>query len=193
MKILITGGAGFVGSQFATHFKQHQPACDVVAFDNLRRRGSELNLRIFKELGIRFVHGDVRNASDFSELGEDFDLLIEASAEPSVQAGVNGDPDYVVQTNLVGSLNCLNFARRHADRVLFLSTSRVYSMASLRSIKLTETESRFEIAADQDQIGISTLGISENFATHLPRSLYGATKLASELFVQEYTELYGLK
>ncbi|MBI4471560.1 MAG: NAD-dependent epimerase/dehydratase family protein [Acidobacteria bacterium] len=193
MRVLITGGAGFVGSGLAIEFKKRRPDSHVIAFDNLRRRGSELNLRAFKELGIRFVHGDVRQVADLAELREDFDLLIEASAEPSVQAGINGSADYLVETNLLGSFNCLNFARNHAARVIFLSTSRVYSIGPLRAIKLEETGSRFEIAREQTQEGVSQLGISETFPTHLPRSLYGATKLASEYLVQEFTETYEMK
>lgn len=61
MKILITGGAGFVGSSLALHFKSKFPNSKVVAFDNLKRRGSELNLPKFLEQGIEFVHGDIRN------------------------------------------------------------------------------------------------------------------------------------
>src|SRR5690242_19648402 len=108
MKVLITGGAGFVGSDLARRFIEY--GAEVVVFDNLRRRGSELNLAAFKELGIAFVHGDVRTFSDLAACGIAFDLFIEASAEPSVQAGLNEDPDYVVDTNLIGAFNCLKFA-----------------------------------------------------------------------------------
>src|SRR5690242_9176293 len=109
MKALITGGAGFIGSYLARRFVESHGA-EVVAFDNLRRLGSELNLKSFKQLGIRFVHGDVRHLTDLETCGTDFDLFIEASAEPSVKAGLNQDPDYVVETNLMGAFNCLKFA-----------------------------------------------------------------------------------
>src|ERR1700722_11117045 len=108
MKVLITGGAGFVGSDLAKRFIESDASggrVEVVAFDNLRPRGSELNLGIFKQLGIRFVHGDIRNFSDLAACGTDFDLLIEASAEPSVLAGINEEPDYVVHTHLAGAFN----------------------------------------------------------------------------------------
>src|SRR4051812_4260946 len=122
MRILITGGAGFVGSSLATYFKKNDPSSSVVAFDNLKRRGSELNLAVFKELGIEFVHGDIRVLSDLEDLSGDFDLFIEASAEPSVLAGLNGSPNYVLQTNLTGTLNCLEFARKRTRQMIFLST-----------------------------------------------------------------------
>ena len=90
MRILITGGAGFVGSSLAVAFKKELPHATVVAFDNLRRRGSEINIARFKALGIQFVHGDIRNPSDFDDIEGTFDLMIEASAEPSVHADLKG-------------------------------------------------------------------------------------------------------
>jgi CDP-paratose 2-epimerase len=192
MKVLITGGAGFVGSSLAKQFVKSQPDVEVIAFDNLRRRGSELNLKAFKELGIRFVHGDIRNFTDLTACGTDFDLFIEASAEPSVHAGTREDPDYVVQTNLLGTFNCLKFARHHTQQFIFLSTSRVYSIAPLREIAIEEGPTRFVIKNEQILAGVSAAGISEDFSTSLPRSFYGATKLASEYLVQEFTSAYGL-
>lgn len=193
MNILITGGAGFVGANLALSFRQDYPSAHIVAFDNLKRRGSELNLSTFREHGISFVHGDIRIPTDLDALAGDFDIFIEASAEPSVLAGLSGSPQYLLQTNLLGTLNCLEFARQRADSFLFLSTSRVYSMRPLKEISLEETASRFEIAASQCLSGVTPDGISEDFPLHSPRSLYGATKLASELVIQEYVELYGLR
>jgi CDP-paratose 2-epimerase len=193
MKVLITGGAGFVGSSLARHFIQDVPDTEVTVFDNLRRRGSELNLKSFRDLGIHFVHGDVRNLSDIAASGTDFDLFIEAAAEPSVHAGTHEQPDYVVETNLSGTFNCLKFAHRHAREFIFLSTSRVYSIAALRAVALKELPTRFALSPEQVVGGVSIDGISEKFDTSLPRSFYGATKLASEYLVQEFTEAYGLK
>jgi CDP-paratose 2-epimerase len=192
MRILITGGAGFVGSSLASAFKLEDPSNDVVILDNLRRRGSELNLPRFKQQGISFVHGDIRNSSDLEDLDGDFDLFLEASAEPSVHAGMNGSPQYVLQTNLAGTLNCLEFARRRASNFIFLSTSRVYSIGPLRELSLVESPTRFLISETESGSGISARGIIESFPTDGPRSLYGATKLSSELIIQEYAFAYGL-
>ncbi len=193
MRILITGGAGFVGSSLASLFLRQTPKNEFVVLDNLRRRGSELNLARLRDLGARFYHGDIRCISDLSDLPGVFDLLIEASAEPSVHAGQDGSPDYVLQSNLVGTLNCLEYARKNVDALIFMSTSRVYSIGPLRAIKLVESDTRFEIAPDQTLPGIGHDGISEEFPNHLHRSFYGATKLCSEMILQEYVASYGLR
>jgi len=193
MRLLVTGGAGFVGSSLALAFRQADPMSEVVAFDNLKRRGAELNLPSFRKIGIDFIHGDVRTPSDLDDVAGAFDVVIDASAEPSVLAGLSGSPRYVVDTNLAGTVNCLEFARKRGAAVVFLSTSRVYSIAPLRNVVLDELSTRFQIAAIQTLPGVAPEGIREDFATHLPRSLYGASKLASELFVQEYVHTYGMK
>jgi nucleoside-diphosphate-sugar epimerase len=99
----------------------------VITFDNLRRRGSELALARLQGRGITFIHGDVRNPEDLGQLPA-VDLLVERSAEPSVHAGYEGDVRYLVNTNLLGTFNCLEYSRRHGTAVIFLSTSRVYSI-----------------------------------------------------------------
>ena len=192
MRILISGGAGFIGSTIARSF-QEKSGNQVVVLDNLRRRGSELNLISFKKMGIEFYHGDVREPNDLLDIPGSFDLMVEASAEPSVQAGQQGSPAYVIGTNLQGTINCLEYARKKAGLFAYLSTSRVYSISSLRAIQLDETPRRFEVAAQQILPGISERGIDESFPTNQARSLYGATKLASELLIQEYVDSYGMK
>ena len=193
MRVLIAGGAGFVGSSLAIAFRARHPTSEVYAFDNLKRRGSELNLARFQTHGVNFVHGDVRQPADLAAVPGNFDLVIDASAEPSVLAGLDGSPAYVLDTNLGGTINCLEFARQRGHAFMFLSTSRVYSIAPLRQLALEEGATRFTVAPQQTSPGIGPRGISEEFPVHLPRSLYGATKLASEMLVQEYVASYGLR
>jgi CDP-paratose 2-epimerase len=192
VRILISGGAGFIGSTIARSF-QEKSRNQVVVLDNLRRRGSELNLVSFKKMGIEFHHGDVREPDDLLDIPGNFDLMIDASAELSVHAGQQDSPAYVIGTNLQGTINCLEYIRKRAGMFAYLSTSRVYSISSLRSIQLVETPQRFEIAAQQTLPGISKSGIAETFPAYQARSFYGATKLASELLIQEYVDSYGIK
>jgi CDP-paratose 2-epimerase len=191
--VLVTGGAGFVGSGLALRARQAWPDATVTAFDNLRRRGSELNLARLRAAGVTFVHGDIRSPADLAPLGRELDLLLECSAEPSVLAGYDGDPSYVIDTNLVGTIHCLELARKAGAAVLFLSTSRVYPIAALNDILTDEAETRFEIADSQALPGVTADGISEDFPLHGTRSIYGATKLASELLIAEYHEAFGLR
>ena len=190
MRILITGGAGFVGSTLARHFSS---AHQVVVLDNLRRRGCELNLPQLAALGVEFAHGDVRSPADLESLQGNFDVLIEASAEPSVHAGTGGSPRYVLETNLVGAMNCLEFARTRCAGLVFLSSSRVYSIDALRSLPLQPRGARLDLPqASSSAAGLSWHGIAEGFDRDMPRSYYGASKLAAELLCQEYAAFGGL-
>jgi CDP-paratose 2-epimerase len=192
MKILVTGGAGFVGSTLCLSLKHKYPNYDIIAFDNLKRRGSELNLIDFQKQGIPFIHGDIRNNEDVLSVGS-FDVLIEASAEPSVTAGLDFDPTYVINNNLYGSINCFNACLKNNAKLIFLSTSRVYPIETIEKANFEEKETRFDFNDLQESKGISYKGISEELSLEGARSFYGTTKLASELFIQEYASFYGLK
>jgi len=190
--VLITGGAGFVGSHLAIAFRQAFPDLHVTALDNLKRRGSELNLPRLAAADVRFCHGDVRCAEDLASAPE-FDLLVDASAEPSVQAGLAGSPRYVLETNLVGTINCLEAARTRGAAFLFLSTSRVYPIARLNELPYAETETRFRWQPTAGWPGFSEHGIGEDFPLDGARSFYGASKLACEQLIQEYVNCYGMR
>ena len=192
MKILITGGAGFVGASLALSLKQQYPEYEIITLDNLKRRGSELSLSRLKAAGITFLHGDIRSKEDFDALPA-VDTVIEASAEPSVLAGLDGTPDYLINTNLFGTVNCLNYALKHKAAFIFLSTSRVYPIKTLETLNFAEADTRFVLTDDQPVPGASSRGIAEDFPLTGARSLYGTTKLASELLIQEYNEFYGLR
>ncbi|HSS31983.1 MAG TPA: NAD-dependent epimerase/dehydratase family protein [Solirubrobacterales bacterium] len=190
-RILISGGAGFVGSNLAVSLASRHPDWEVVALDNLYRRGSELNLPRLDEAGVEFVRGDVREPADLAAIGE-LTALIECSAEPSVMSGIDGDTGYLVHTNLTGAYNCLELARRDGAFLVFLSTSRVYPVAPQVELALEEAPTRFELAAEQDVPGVSPAGISEAFPIDGHRTLYGATKLAAELLIEEYRSGLGV-
>jgi CDP-paratose 2-epimerase len=192
MRIVVTGGAGFVGSHLACGFKRDHEGAEVIAVDNLRRRGSELALPRLSQAGVRFLHGDIRNREDLNELPR-FDVIIECSAEPSARAGYESGTDYLFNTNLVGTHTCLEAARRNDAMFVFLSTSRIYPIKPLRDLPLSDGETRLALPTGQSGPGWSQFGISEQFDLNGARTMYGATKLASELLIQEYGEMYGLR
>ncbi len=189
-RILITGGAGFVGSNLACRLAAEFSSSEIVCMDSLYRRGSELNLPRLAEVGAVFHKGDIRSPDDFP--AGCFDLLIECSAEPSVLAGTDGSPDYLFETNLTGAYRCLEKAREWNAAFLFLSTSRVYPIHRLESHPWTEEETRFAWH-DTEAPGIGALGVSEDLPLDGARSLYGFTKLAAEQLIEEYRTAFGLR
>ena len=116
--LLITGGAGFVGSNLAIKLKEKYSGYKIIVFDNLKRRGSELNLPRLKKYEIVFVHGDIRCKEDFDQIGP-VNVVIDASAEPSVLSGIEKDAEYLINTNLYGTINCLYFAQWHKADFIF--------------------------------------------------------------------------
>jgi CDP-paratose 2-epimerase len=188
--ILITGGAGFVGGNLAVFLKRRHPSTRVAAMDNLHRPGSELNLPRLREAGVEFVKGDIRSAEQFP--AGPFKAIIECSAEPSVLAGYTGSPDYLMETNFLGTCRCLEKARQWQSKFLFLSTSRVYPMALLEAHPWRESETRFEWL-DITGAPISSHGVREECAAQGARSLYGLTKFASEGLIEEYRAGFGLQ
>lgn len=191
-RVLVTGGAGFVGASLALALAARHPDWEVVALDNLKRRGSELNLPRLRDGRVRFVHGDVRERADLEAL-DPCQAIVECSAEPSALTGRDGLTDYAMQANLVGAWHCLELARRDGAQLVFLSTSRVYPVAALNALALEETETRFELAAQQPLPGASPAGIAEDFPLDGARTLYGTTKLAAELLIAEYRDAFGLR
>lgn len=189
-RILVTGGSGFVGSSLALAVHRGGIA-QVVVLDNLKRRGSELTLARLTAEGIQFRHGDVRCPEDLADVGP-VDAIIECSAEPSAIAGYGGGARYLVNTNLGGTFHCLEHARACGAAFLFLSTSRVYPVAPLRALPLVETGDRLDLPAGAAGPGFSDAGVSEDFPLSGSRTLYGATKLASELLITEYSAMYGM-
>jgi CDP-paratose 2-epimerase len=189
--ILITGGCGFVGSNLAIELKMKYSAYRILVIDNLSRSGSELNISRLQQHGIKFLHGDLRIKDDL-QIEEKIDCIIDAAAEASALAGIHSSTDYVINTNFNGTVNTLNLALKHKADLIFLSTSRVYPIQYLESINYEETEDRFEISALQSLEGITQKGISEAFPLNKARTIYGTTKLASELLIEEYKEFLGL-
>jgi CDP-paratose 2-epimerase len=191
MKILITGIAGFVGSRLAEYFKINLPDCEIIGIDNLIRRGSETNLPLLKELGCKFFHGDIRVTDDINELPK-VDWIVDCAANPSVLAGINGGTSQLIGHNLQGTLNILEKCRKDNAGFILLSTSRVYAIDALNQIPLQEDATRFSVKESTElPSGFTNEGVTESFSTVAPVSLYGATKLASEVMALEYASTFG--
>jgi CDP-paratose 2-epimerase len=194
MKILITGVCGFVGSSLARIIKTRQPDWSVFGIDNLSRPGAETNYRELVRLGLNFRHGDIRQPSDLESFGE-IDWVIDAAANPSVLAGVDGKTSsrQLVEHNLTGTVNLLEFCRARKAGFILLSTSRVYSIPALVSIPLKQGEKAFEFDGTKPlPQGCSARGVAETFSTQAPVSLYGGTKLASEVLALEYHHAFDV-
>jgi len=193
VRIVITGICGFVGSQVALGLRRRLPSADISGFDNLSRPGSAANLPLLAAATVRVRHGDLRCASDFETLG-DCDWVIDAAANPSVLAGIDGRTStrQLVEHNLVGSINVLEFCRQRCSGLVLLSTSRVYSIRGLINLPLAVEDEAFVPKAGEWPTGASPRGIDERFSTAAPVSLYGATKLGSEALALEYGEAFDL-
>jgi CDP-paratose 2-epimerase len=192
MKIFITGICGFVGCSLATQLLSSIEGIEVYGIDSLVRPGSERNRLTLRDLGCRVYHGDIRQRSDL-ELVPQVDWVIDAAANPSVLAGISGSASsqQVVEHNLLGTINILEFCRRHRAGLILLSTSRVYSIAELSRLSLREEQTRFVYAEPGGSVnGVSAEGITETFSTTPPVSLYGATKLSSEVLALEYAHAF---
>jgi CDP-paratose 2-epimerase len=192
MKILISGICGFVGSVLAEYLREALPGVVILGMDNLIRPGSETNRRVLADMGVRVIHGDLRCASDFETLPP-VDWVLDAAAIPSVMAGVDGKSSsrQVIEHNLLGTVNMLEYCRRVSAGFMLLSTSRVYSISALAGLPLVAQGDRFMPDAGAPlPAGFSAAGIREDFSTAAPVSLYGATKLASECLALEYGEAF---
>src|SRR5438477_3145955 len=193
MRLLITGICGFVGSSLANWFRERESSCEIIGIDNFVRPGSETNRTVLRSRGIRIQHGDVRNASDFERLPA-VDWVIDAAANPSVLAGIDNRSSsrQVIEHNLYGTVNLLEYCKRVEAGLVLLSTSRVYSIPALAGLPLIKGKDAFEWdkAAAPVQ-GASANGLTTEFSTSAPISLYGSTKLASECLALEYKHSFS--
>jgi CDP-paratose 2-epimerase len=188
MKIFISGICGFVGSELALGLRR--AGHEVCGCDNFIRAGSQLNQARLEKAGVEFWKGDVRFEKDLERV-KGIDWVIDAAANPSVLAGVDGKTSSreLLEHNLWGTVNLLEVCKREDAGLILLSTSRVYSIEALCGLPVKEKGNAFVL--EESGANFSPVGITENFSTDAPISLYGASKLASEQIALEYGSAFG--
>jgi CDP-paratose 2-epimerase len=182
MKILITGGCGFVGSNIAVYLKKKFKNAKISSLDNLVRKGSKINKNRLKKLNIKNYNINIEKFNKINLLPK-FNLIIDCCAEPAIEAS-RKEPNRVFQTNLVGTFNILKKCIKDKSNIIFLSSSRVYSISKLRNIITNPILSK--------PIKIKKK-INEKFDTSSASSLYGFTKLSSEKLIKEMFFATNLK
>ena len=180
MKILITGGCGFVGSSIAVYLKKKLLKVKIDSLDNLSRKGSILN---FKRLKKHNIKNYKYNIDDYNKLKKipKYNLIIDCCAEAAVEVSKT-DIDRVFYTNLVGTFNVLKKCAKDKSNIIFLSSSRVYSINLLNKLKNKINKN----------INKKFL-MNKNLSTGGPKSIYGFTKLSSEDLIKEFSYLFKIK
>ena len=192
MKILITGSCGFVGSTLARVLPKHRERVELWGLDNFLRAGSRSNLQPLLAQGIKVVEGDIRRAADLAKIPK-VDWVIDCAAEPSVLAGTGagmGSFD-LLDHNLIGTIQMLEFCKQHGAGFILMSTSRVYSIPPLSSLPVKSTQGAYLPTSFLPEMGLTEHGIAERFPTTPPASLYGTSKRCSELLALEYADAFG--
>jgi CDP-paratose 2-epimerase len=196
MRILITGGAGLVGSHSAEIFALKNPKNKVIVLDNLMRSkifgydkdSVEFNWNYLKKFkNIERIQGDVRSDKDLVRaVGKGVDVLIHAAGQPGVPSSVRM-PKEDFSINAFGTLNVLEAVRKKSRNtiVVYCSTNKVYG-ENVDNIALTEQEKRYTFR--------DVVGVSEEMCTDLTgHTPYGVSKLVGDLYVQEYSHIYKMK
>ena len=176
---MITGGCGFIGSNIAIFLKKKIKKSVIHSLDNLSRNSSKINLRRLKKKKITNFNVDISNIKKINLLIK-YDIIIDCCAEASVEASKT-DTNRVFFTNLVGTFNILEKAKKDKSKIIFLSTSRVYSINKICAKAKNINKKKYNFKID------------ENFSKQSPISLYGFTKLSSERLIQEYFYSNNLK
>ena len=180
MKILVTGGCGFVGSNISLFLKEKGYL--VNSLDNLSRKGSTYNLKLLKQNKIKNYKFNIENNKFFKKLPK-YNLIIDCCAEAAIEVSKN-KIDKVINTNLIGTINILKKAKKDNSKIIYLSSSRVYPIKLLtKNYKLKNFNKKLKVKKT----------INENDIITGPKSIYGLTKLASEMFIEEFSYAYGMK
>ncbi len=180
MKILVTGGCGFVGANICLYLKNE--GHKITSLDNLSRKSSKFNYLKLRKYKIRNYKIDISNYYEFKKLKK-FDLIIDCCAEAAVEVS-RRDMDRVINTNLIGTYNILKKVRKDKSKLIFISSSRVNSIHEIYSLIKTKNYKKKIVCKKK---------INENFNTLKPKSIYGFTKYASEMLIEEFSFAFNIK
>lgn len=185
MKVLITGGAGFIGCNLANRFKQL--GYSVYIFDNLSRSGSEQNLGWLQRKGVNFVKGDVRDYHQLAQFlidNKHIDIVVHLAAQTAVTTSIT-NPREDFEINALGTFNILEAIRnsRCNPILIFSSTNKVYGI--MDDVEVIETETGY-------QFKHLTNGVAEDTPLDF-HSPYGCSKGTADQYVRDYFRIYGLK
>ena len=196
-KILVTGGAGFIGSHVANHYAER--GNEIIIIDNLSRakifglsnKASLYNLNYLKNKynNINFIDGDIRDFNLIRKNVKDVNVIIHTAAQVAVTTSIK-DPRTDFEINALGTFNILEAARlsNNNPTIIFCSTNKVYG-SNVNKIPIRECETRY-CFSDERFLN----GIPEDFPVDLcEHSPYGCSKLVGDIYAQDYAHTYGLK
>ena len=177
-KIIVTGGAGFIGSNFVHYVVNNHPEVHVTVLDKLTYAGNKANLAGLPEDRVQLVVGDIADAKLVDELVKDTDAVVHYAAESHNDNSLK-DPFPFVQTNLIGTYTLIEACRKHNVRFHHVSTDEVYGDLPLREDLPGHGEGEGEKFTDK--------------TPYNPSSPYSSTKAGSDLLVKAWVRSFGLQ
>ncbi len=180
MRILVTGGCGFVGTNISLYL--NSKGFKIQSLDNLSRKGSKYNLKLLEKNNIKNYKIDIYDYKKIKKLPK-YDLIIDCCAEAAVEVS-RKDIDKVINTNFIGTLNILKKIQKDNSKIIFLSTSRVFPISETNKV----LKSKKIISKLQIKKFFSEKDIIEG-----PKTIYGLTKLSSEMLIEEFSYAFNLK
>lgn len=179
MNIIITGGCGFIGSNLCFYLKKKIKNSKIISIDNLSKSYSKFNLKRLEKIGIKNYKIDISNKKLINQINFKSNIIIDCSAEPAVETS-RKKSSKVLNSNLVGTINILEKCRNDNAKIIFLSTSRVYPVKeSFNKFKKYKKKKLLDLFDEKTNI----IG---------PKTLYGYSKLASEMLIEEYNYCYNI-
>lgn len=192
MKVLITGGAGFIGSNLTEHWVSK--GSQVTVYDNLSRPGggAKINIRYLKEKyqgnsNFSFIEADVRDIEKLIDVTSDVDIIFHVAAQTAMTTSLE-DPVGDFEINARGTLNVLEAARRGNNPiVVYTSTNKVYGELTKKKVELVEKEKRWDFGTDEFRNGVS-----EDYPLDY-EGPYGCSKGMGDAYCLDYARTFGLR